>query len=294
MARWPGVAILLQRAEPWREESPGVRVRRVLHAPEADLKIYRVDPGSLIPSHVHRESHVGLVVEGGGVSRFSGEVHRLSAGDGHRVPPGVYHEFETNPIGTTLIVELEIRAAVPGRRRGAMARVPPTGVGMMTGARPPGRPVSDLQGPGAHGRVPRTLSDLRHAPDGWREVQPGARQKVLVRGPEAVVMLYDLVPDLEFRPHVHPLAQMGLVLDGGGRHAIGGTVRTTRAGQGYYIPPGIVHSFSSDLGRTLLVDAVVARELRDPPGNSAAPLLLDEGLPVSTFRALARRRDQPP
>lgn len=288
------MAILLQRAEPWREESPGVRVRRVLRAPEADLKIYRVDPGSLLPSHVHGESHVGMVVEGGGVSRFSGEVHRLTAGDGHRVPPGVYHEFETNPVGSTLIVELEVRASLPGRRGGAAPLAAPAVVGQLTSARHPDGPVSDLQGPGAHGRVPRSLADLRNAPDGWVEVQPGARQKVLVRSPEAVFMLYDLAPNLEFRRHVHPLAQMGLVLDGGGRHEIGGTVRTTRAGQGYYIPPGVVHSFSSDHGRTLLVDVVVARELRDAPGSRDASPLLDDGLPGATFRALARHREQPP
>ncbi|MGI0132742.1 MAG: cupin domain-containing protein [Thermoplasmata archaeon] len=113
------MVIRQQRAEPWGESSPGVRVHRVLQSAQADLNLYRIEPGCLIPSHDHPEAHVGVVLDGGGLSRWSGELHRLVAGEGYRVPPGVFHEFESDPIGTTVILEAEVHAAV--------APAPPTG-----------------------------------------------------------------------------------------------------------------------------------------------------------------------
>ena len=123
----------------------------------------------------------------------------------------------------------------------------------------------------------------------WVEILPGARQKILVRSPDAMLMLYDIAPNLKFRSHVHPLAQMGLILEGGGRHTIGGEVRRARAGDSYYIPPNVEHDFSSLRDtRTLLVDAVVADRLKDPTRDGVVRWL-DGTLSSSSFRTLARR-----
>ncbi|MGI0132741.1 MAG: cupin domain-containing protein [Thermoplasmata archaeon] len=126
--------------------------------------------------------------------------------------------------------------------------------------------------------------------EGWAEIRPGARQKVLVRGPEAMMMLYEFAPNRVFPAHVHPLAQMGFVLEGSGRHTIGGEVRRARAGDSYYIPAGIVHDFRSDREhRTLLVDAVVATELKDA-STKGVVRMLDGALVSPSFRTLARPR----
>ena len=97
-----------QRAEPWHDSSPGVRVRRVLQSPRGDLNLYRIEPGCRIPPHSHPESHVGVVLDGGGISRWRGTLHRLVAGEGYQVPRGVVHEFESDPVGTTVLLELEL------------------------------------------------------------------------------------------------------------------------------------------------------------------------------------------
>ena len=89
-----------------------MRVRRVLHSPRGDLNLYRIEPGCLVPPHAHPESHVGVVLDGGGISRWRGNLLRLVAGEGYRVPRGVVHEFESDPVGTTVLLELELPPAL--------------------------------------------------------------------------------------------------------------------------------------------------------------------------------------
>ncbi|MCI4317926.1 MAG: cupin domain-containing protein [Thermoplasmata archaeon] len=93
----------------------------------------------------------------------------------------------------------------------------------------------------------------------WRDLSPGIRQKVLVRTSDALLILYELEPSRRFPAHVHPQAQLGFLLQGAGRHTVEGSVRRVRAGDSYYIPPGVVHDFRTDPGeKTLAVDIIVS------------------------------------
>ena len=51
---------------------------------------------------------MGMVLEGGGTNRLAGQTEQLRAGASYYIPPGVPHEFETNPTGTTRIIDVEV------------------------------------------------------------------------------------------------------------------------------------------------------------------------------------------
>ena len=100
------------RPEPWDDSLPGIRSRRLLRSREADLILYRIQPGILFPAHSHADAQMGLVLEGGGLQRANGEITRLTPGDSYYTPPYIPHEFETVSRGTTVIVDVELHPSI--------------------------------------------------------------------------------------------------------------------------------------------------------------------------------------
>lgn len=65
-----------------------------------------VDPGRMLPTHVHRRlSEIYHVVSGTGTMVLNGELHRVTAGDTISLPPGTVHGlYNPGPEPLRLIV----------------------------------------------------------------------------------------------------------------------------------------------------------------------------------------------
>lgn len=68
----------------------------------------------------------------------------------------------------------------------------------------------------------------------------GVRAKLLQAG-EHQVVFFDIEPIGEIPPHKHG-AQWGVVLEGEMDLTIGGSTRTYRKGDSYFVPAGVTHS----------------------------------------------------
>jgi quercetin dioxygenase-like cupin family protein len=54
--------------------------------------------------------------------------------------------------------------------------------------------------------------------------------------------------------HAHPFDQCGVVLEGAFSMTIGGETRILGPGQGYFVPAGIPHGWSAELGPVRILD----------------------------------------
>jgi quercetin dioxygenase-like cupin family protein len=92
----------------------------------------------------------------------------------------------------------------------------------------------------------------------WTERGPGYQQRPLVQAHGAVLSLLRLEPGHRFPSHHHPQAQLGIVLQGGGRTRVDGTVTRLEPGSSYFVPPNLTHSFETNFGGpTVTLDLVV-------------------------------------
>lgn len=99
----------------------------------------------------------------------------------------------------------------------------------------------------------------------WNRIGPGVDQRLLAEVAAATMQLYRLGSSTQVPEHRHPEGQIGFILQGGGTHVVDGSTEEVRAGDSYYIPPGVAHGFASVAGEeTLLVD-VLLREPEVPP-----------------------------
>jgi len=68
----------------------------------------------------------------------------------------------------------------------------------------------------------------------------------MVEGDGIALVLYRIPPGTQFPTHDHPFAELGVVLSGRGRSHLAGQLRVLRAGDAFYIPPGVSHDFTAD------------------------------------------------
>jgi quercetin dioxygenase-like cupin family protein len=90
----------------WDDSIRGMRRKPMIHRDGIELTLYRIEPSSLFPAHSHPEAQFAYMVEGSGVQRVGGIVRRVKKGDGWYVPPGAPHEFETDPLGTVVLINV--------------------------------------------------------------------------------------------------------------------------------------------------------------------------------------------
>ena len=90
-------------------------------------------------------------------------------------------------------------------------------------------------------------------PTTWVENAPGLRWRRMVEANGAAMVMYWMRPGIRFQAHSHPVAELGVVLQGGGTTRIGSESRSLRAGDSFYIPPGVPHSFVVDEGTAVLM-----------------------------------------
>lgn len=105
----------------------------------------------------------------------------------------------------------------------------------------------------------------------WHEPLPGVRRRVLANAQSATLGLFRMAKGAVVAPHHHPHAQYGVCLEGGGTFTIGGKVWRVKAGDSWYIPPGVPHEFRNDVRRpSLLVEAFTPQREEAPPDQIGA------------------------
>ncbi len=80
----------------------------------------------------------------------------------------------------------------------------------------------------------------------WEEVRPGVRRKGF-RSANALLVLNELQPGMEARPHSHPFEQLVYILKGRVRFTVGDEVHELEPGGLCVIPPDATH-FADVLG----------------------------------------------
>src|ERR1700730_9527064 len=90
--------------------------------------------------------------------------------------------------------------------------------------------------------IPSIWSDT---PEAWHEIMPGVRRRIMAHASTGMFVYYKIESGKIFPRHNHPHAQFGVILEGEGVFKLdGGRVWTVKAGDSYYIPPGIFHDFA--------------------------------------------------
>ena len=79
----------------------------------------------------------------------------------------------------------------------------------------------------------------------WHEVVPGVRRRILSRSPAGMMVVCQVAPGSVFPPHTHPHAQFAVFLEGGGTFIVGEETWTVKAGDSYFIPPGVSHELKT-------------------------------------------------
>ncbi|MFB0545207.1 MAG: cupin domain-containing protein [Asgard group archaeon] len=74
-----------------------------------------------------------------------------------------------------------------------------------------------------------------------RETVKGVQYKILVKGENVMVVLFELEPHASVPLHDHVEEQAGIVLKGDGDFEIGENVYRVREGMAYHVPSGVSH-----------------------------------------------------
>jgi quercetin dioxygenase-like cupin family protein len=93
--------------------------------------------------------------------------------------------------------------------------------------------------------------------EGFHGILPGIRIKTLVHGEESLMTKFILKAGSELPSHSHPYEQIGYLIQGRLRLAIGGEVRETGPGDSWCIPSGLEH-------RAEILEDSVALEIFSP------------------------------
>ena len=86
----------------------------------------------------------------------------------------------------------------------------------------------------------------------WHDVMPGVKRRISTHSQTGMIVFYKIQPGVEFPRHNHPHAQFGLIIEGQGTFNVGDRVWKLKAGDGYYIPPGVYHELKTSGDKTFL------------------------------------------
>ncbi len=78
----------------YRTAMAGVAYRTLAHGGKTHLTEFRLDKGSLIPSHTHPHEQTGYLVSGRMTFFIEGERHETLPGDAWNIAGGVAHRVE--------------------------------------------------------------------------------------------------------------------------------------------------------------------------------------------------------
>jgi len=90
-------------------------------------------------------------------------------------------------------------------------------------------------------------------PEAWREVLPGVQRRILAHSATGLMVYYRIQPGKVFPYHNHPHAQFGVFIEGGGVFKVGDMSWNIKAGDTYFIPPGVFHELKTDTDRVTVV-----------------------------------------
>jgi len=99
-----------------------------------------------------------------------------------------------------------------------------------------------------------TIASLwRDKPESWHDVMPGVKRRIANHSSTGMMVYYRIESGKSFPRHNHPHAQFGLFVEGGGIFKVGDETWEIKAGDGYFIPPGVFHELKTTLN-TIAVD----------------------------------------
>jgi mannose-6-phosphate isomerase-like protein (cupin superfamily) len=123
-----------------------------------------------------------------------------------------------------------------------------------------------------------------HSPPPWVDFSPGVRVRRMVEANGTALILYRVQPKIRFALHDHAYSELGVVLSGGGRCRLGDEDRHLRAGDSFYVPPGVPHDFRAQAsGPTVLLNVTVPLHATSDPAN---PIDLEQLAKVLRSREL--------
>ena len=89
---------------PYRQPLEGVSFKSLAHGEKSHLTEFRLDKGSIIPTHVHPQEQTGYLISGKMKFPIAGEVFMGEAGDGWNIPGNVEHGVEV--MENSLVIEV--------------------------------------------------------------------------------------------------------------------------------------------------------------------------------------------
>jgi len=101
---------------------------------------------------------------------------------------------------------------------------------------------------------------------------PGVKRRISAHSSTGMIVFYKIQPGTEFPRHNHPHAQFGLIIEGEGTFHVGDKTWKLKAGDGYFIPPGVPHELKTSGDQTFLAVDFFTPERND---------MLNEALPPS-------------
>ena len=93
----------------------------------------------------------------------------------------------------------------------------------------------------------------RHKQIKKKKVLPGVIGQYLGSGKNMNVMHWNFTDNCVLPAHKHPSEQFGYIIKGGFKMAVGKKKTILMAGDAYFIPPNVIHSFTS-VGKTEAID----------------------------------------
>lgn len=86
------------------------------------------------------------------------------------------------------------------------------------------------------------------------DMLPGIRRRLISAGERTMAVHFELAKGSVLPTHTHPHEQIGFVISGQLRFNIAGETMLLRAGDGYSIPSGVVHSVEEVAEDSVVVD----------------------------------------
>jgi quercetin dioxygenase-like cupin family protein len=86
-----------------------------------------------------------------------------------------------------------------------------------------------------------------------QDFRPGIKSAVPI-GEQLILAVMTIEPGMRDEGHAHPFDQCGLVLEGVFSLTIGEETRSLGPGQGYFVPAGIPHGWSTEAGPVKIMD----------------------------------------
>jgi len=85
----------------------------------------------------------------------------------------------------------------------------------------------------------------RDKSESWHEIMPGVKRRIANHASTGMMVYYKIEPGRIFPRHNHPHAQFGLFIEGQGIFKVGNESWEIKAGDGYFIPPGVFHELAT-------------------------------------------------